>query len=208
MEQYCGAEKENKGMESGKKPLTGFSKEEIAAEMVANERLVRSEAAKCAAKWGRKVDEDLLQEARFGLWQGLRRFDRSRGTATSTCVVPWIRKYVYEELRRQIRHGVLFGASLQDPVGKGEETTLADLYADEKAVTPFQATDEDEMLECALERLAQLPAEDREVVELHFGLRDGTRHTLTEIAKTRGVVVQRIHFRLHRAIRRLRISAA
>ena len=208
MEKNCGAENGKKGMTNRKKPLMGFGKEEIAAEMVANERLVVSVAAKCAAKWGRKVDEDLLQEGRFGLWNALVRFDLSRGKKLSTYAVPWIRKFVFAELRRQIRHGALIGASLQAPIRKGEETTLADLYADEKAVTPFEATDEEEMLERAFEHLAELSAEDREVVELHLGLRDGTPHTLTEIAKMRGVVVQRIHFRLHRALRRLRVSAA
>ena len=208
MERYCGAENGQKGMENGKKLSAGFTAEEVAAELAANDRLVRSEAAKCALAWGRKVDEDVLQEGRIGLWNALVRFDRNRGKKISTYAVPWIRKHVYAELRRQIRHGALFAASLQDPVGGEGEATLADLHADDEAVNPFEATDEEEMLALAQERLEELPAEDREVVEMHFGLRDGMRHTLTEIAKSRGVVVQRIHFRLHRAIRRLRVSAA
>ena len=46
------------------------------------------------------------------------------------------------------------------------------------------------------------------MVERYFGLRNGKRSTLSELAGERGVSAQRIHVRLHRALGRLRAASA
>ena len=85
---------------------------------------------------------------------------------------------------------------------------LGDLRADAAAPDPFQAMAEENLLERVFERLAELSAEDREVVELFFGIRGRKRASLSDIARARGVTPQRIHVRLHRALRRLRAACA
>ena len=107
-----------------------------------------------------------------------------------------------------IGHGRTFVASLDEPVGEDGETTLGDLRADAAAPDPFQAMAEENLLERVFERLAELSAEDREVVELFFGIRGRKRASLSDIARARGVTPQRIHVRLHRALRRLRAACA
>ena len=194
--------------DNGMTETAGFTPAEIDAAMALHEGLVRKVAGQYLGGWGRKADDDLLQEGRFGLWQGLRRYDRNRGTEVSTCVVPWIRKYILAELGRRGKYGATFVASLQDPVGEDGERTRGDLYADEAAADPFEAAGEEEALERVREHLADLSADDRDVVERYFGLRNGKRSTLSELAGERGVSAQRIHVRLHRALGRLRAASA
>lgn len=208
METACGEERETNGMTEMTNERAGFTPAEIDAAMASNEGLVRMVAARCLRNGVPAADEDLLQEGRIGLAKALRRFDRSRRTALSTYAVPWIRKHVLAELARRARHGRTFVASLDEPVGEDGETTLGDLRADMAAPDPFQATAEENLLERVFERLAELSAEDREVVELFFGIRGRKRASLSDIARARGVTPQRIHVRLHRALRRLRAACA
>jgi|YelNatPaOPRAMG01_1025707.scaffolds.fasta_scaffold169145_1 DNA-binding CsgD family transcriptional regulator len=52
--------------------------------------------------------------------------------------------------------------------------------------------------------LGDLDRREREVVELHYGLRDGRKHTLAEIAAEWGVSRERVRQIKARALRRLR----
>lgn len=84
-------------------------------------------------------------------------------------------------------------SAIQDPlsldmvVGDQEDTTLGELIVDEIALTPH------ERAEKTLEReridgwLAQLGDRERTVIELRFGLRDGRRWTLKEVAELLGL---------------------
>ena len=104
-------------------------------------------------------------------------------------------------------HGAAVKAALGERALIAPEN-LRDIRADAAAPDPFQATAEENLLERVFERLAELSAEDREVVELFFGIRGRKRASLSDIARARGVTPQRIHVRLHRALRRLRAACA
>lgn len=184
-----------------------LTEEEINEGMKAHEGLVRTMAARLAAAWGKKVDDDLLQAGRMGLWDGLKRYDKSRGTKQTTYVAWWVRRGILCELEKRRRYAAFFPASLQDPAGDEGGATLADLHADNLVADPGDEAGWEEMREAVLRRLATLRAGDRETVELHYGLKDGIPRTLKEIAAKRGVSTTRVHKVLHRALAALRPPA-
>jgi hypothetical protein len=57
-----------------------------------------------------------------------------------------------------------------------------------------------------VEAFARLGPEDREAVERHYGLGRSTPESLTDIARSFGVSVHRIRFRIRTALRRLRLT--
>ena len=177
-----------------------LTEEEIDEGMKAHEGLVRHLAGRMAGARGGEADDDLLQEGRVGLWEGLRRFDKARCMQQSTYVGWWIRRNILRELERRRRYGGFFAASLQDPVGEDGETTRGDLYADTQAADPAEETDWEEALEGVRERMATLRPGDREAVELYFGLKDGTPRTYKEVAESRGYSTTRAHKVVRRAL--------
>ena len=184
-----------------------LTKEEINEGMKAHEGLVRTMAARLAGAWDKEADDDLLQAGRIGLWEGLRRYDKSRGVRQTTYAGFWVRRGILRELESRRKYADLFPASLQDPAGDEGEATLADLHADALVADPGDEAEREEMQEAVLQRLAALRPVDRETVELHYGLRDGIPRTLREIAAKRGVSTARVHKVLHLALAALRPPA-
>ncbi len=180
-----------------------LSQEEIDMEMTVHEGLVRRLADRIAGGCGAEVDDDLLQEARIGLWKGLRRFDKARGLQQSTYVAWWIRRGIFRELEQRRRYTRFFTASLQDPVGEDGDATLGDLYANTQAADPAEESGWEDEREAVRERMETLRPGDRETLELYYGLRDGTPRTLKEVGRLRGVSTTRVHKIICRARDRL-----
>lgn len=184
-----------------------LSEEEIDEGMKAHEWLVRHLACRIAGGSGAQADDDLLQEGRIGLWEGLKRYDKARGNRQSTYVAWWIRRGILRELERRRRYAGLFTESLQDPVGE-DGATREDLYADTLAADPGDEAEREEALAEVRERMATLRGGDREAVELYYGLKDGKNRTLRDVAKLRGVSTTMVHKVLNRALDGLRPQPA
>lgn len=184
-----------------------LAEEEINEGMKTHEGLVHTMATRLAGARGQEADDDLLQAGRIGLWEGLKRYDKSRGVRQTTYVGFWVRRGILRELEKRRKYADFFPASLQDPAGGEGDTTLADLHADRLAADPGDEAGREEMREAVLRRLAALRPVDRETVELHYGLADGIPRTLKEIATKRGVSTARVHRVLHRALAALRPPA-
>ncbi|MFP3975873.1 MAG: sigma-70 family RNA polymerase sigma factor [Dehalococcoidia bacterium] len=80
--------------------------------------------------------------------------------------------------------------SLETPIGDDEDSRLADFIEDSRATPPDVAYYLllREQLEQALE---QLPARERKVIRMRFGLEDGHSHTLDEVGRELGVTRER-----------------
>jgi len=201
MDKYCGGEKD--GMVTAVEPMVGKTGEGEVKMLMDNMGLVYREAWKFAPRGAKAPDEDLVQIGRIALWEAVKRFDAARGAKFSTYAVPCIRNRMLNELEKQNRRRALIGASLQDPAGEDGSATLADLYADEAAETPFEAAEWEETAARVRQEVEKLPESDREVVEARFGLRGGEPRSLAEIAQDRGVSPQRVHKVCHRGLDRL-----
>jgi RNA polymerase primary sigma factor len=82
--------------------------------------------------------------------------------------------------------------SLETPIGEEEDTHLGDFIEDSDAVVPLDAASFillQEQLESVLHTLS---IREKKVIQLRFGLHDGTPRTLEEVGKEFGVTRERI----------------
>ncbi|MGQ9778259.1 MAG: RNA polymerase sporulation sigma factor SigK [Bacillota bacterium] len=131
--------------------------------------------------------EDLISIGTIGLIKGIDTFKRDRNTRLATYAARCIENEILMHLRaaKKSRHD----AMLSDPIGadkEGNELTLLDVLDTGSEVVPeeVEAKMEEERLR---ERLARLGKRERLVLELRYGLRDGTAKTQREIAKLLGI---------------------
>ena len=188
--------------------------EEAVRRLVAdNLNLVRKEARRQAAKWAgdepagvqEELCRDLVQAGVAGLRRAADGFRPELGYKFSTYAMPWIRKTIGEEARKW--RETYTHASLDAPVGEEGEATGHDLYADEGAADPSEAADAESLREYAHRLLATLPARDRAMVEMRFGIATGVPATLREVGKAFGVSTTRADKVINRALLRLRAAA-
>lgn len=93
--------------------------------------------------------------------------------------------------------------SLDLRVGEGQDTELQDLLEDTSSSIEDYANHQS-LRECLDEMLYELTPQQREVVNLHFGLSDGRELTLTEVAKRMDISHTRVRQLQRQAIARLR----
>jgi RNA polymerase primary sigma factor len=85
-----------------------------------------------------------------------------------------------------------FPLSLEKPIGEDEDAKLGDLVEDELADSPFDLASRSLRCDVIEQALSALPARERLVIELRFGLHDGQPRTLDEVGRTLGVTRERI----------------
>ncbi len=94
--------------------------------------------------------------------------------------------------------------SLETPIGEEEDSHLGDFLKDEGSLSPEEYTENEILKEEIKEVLMSLQAREQEVLELRFGLVDGTCHTLEEVGKRFNVTRERIRQIEAKALRKLR----
>ena len=82
--------------------------------------------------------------------------------------------------------------SLEKPIGEEEESELGDFVEDQTAVSPFELASESRRRENVHKALCALPAREREVIEMRFGLTGGRPRTLEEVGRAFNVTRERI----------------
>jgi RNA polymerase primary sigma factor len=91
-------------------------------------------------------------------------------------------------LRAVGRHPV----SLSDSLGEEGERSIEDFLSDQHSPTPGEDADAHLLKERIHEVLRSLAPREREVLELRYGLKDGTPRTLDEVARQYGITRERI----------------
>jgi len=94
--------------------------------------------------------------------------------------------------------------SLHDPIGGDGERLLEDFLSDRSTVNAGERVDRHLLQERIVEVLKSLAPREREVIELRFGLRDGTPKTLDEVAQVYGITRERIRQIEARGLSKLR----
>ncbi len=82
--------------------------------------------------------------------------------------------------------------SLEKPIGDDEYSELGDLVADDTVESPFETASDNLQRENVRRALDTLPAREREVLELRYGLKGQRPLTLEEVGQAFGVTRERI----------------
>jgi RNA polymerase primary sigma factor len=82
--------------------------------------------------------------------------------------------------------------SLEKPVGDEDESELGDFVADESVEQPYDAATQNLQREDVQRVLDALPARERQVIELRYGLRGHEPLTLEEVGRAFGVTRERV----------------
>jgi len=99
---------------------------------------------------------------------------------------------VKEEDARSLRVVGRHPVSLNDPIGGDGERALEDFLSQNENPNPGEHVDAHLLRERISEVLRSLAPREREVIELRFGLKDGTPKTLDEVARQYGITRERI----------------
>lgn len=105
---------------------------------------------------------------------------------------------------REVRKIAQEPVSLETPIGEEEDSHLGDFIEDDSAIAPDEAANYTMLREQLNEILGGLNARERKVLELRFGLIDGTPRTLEEVGKEFSVTRERIRQIEAKALRKLK----
>ena len=95
--------------------------------------------------------------------------------------------------------------SLDKPVGDEEDSDLGDFVADDTAVEPFETASEHLRRDSVKRALSMLPAREREVLELRYGLNGHIPLTLEEVGDAFGVTRERIRQIENNTLKKLKV---
>ena len=94
--------------------------------------------------------------------------------------------------------------SLETPIGEEDDSHLGDFIKDESSMSPEEYATNEILKEEIKSVLMTLQVREQEVLELRFGLIDGTCHTLEEVGKKFNVTRERIRQIEAKALRKLK----
>lgn len=94
--------------------------------------------------------------------------------------------------------------SLEKPISDEDDSHLGDFLADERTMSPEEFATYEILKDELKEVLNTLTVREKEVLELRFGLFDGSSHTLEEVGKKFKVTRERIRQIEAKALRKLR----
>lgn len=127
------------------------------------------------------------------------------GTEPTTDELAAALRIAPEEVRVLQAAGHRHLVSLDTPLGDDPaDGTVQELLRDRESPALAEAIDRQLLRERVSEVLRCLATRDREVIELRFGLRDGTPRTLDEVAREFGITRERVRQIEKRAMDRLR----
>lgn len=155
----------------------------------ARDRLIRHNlrlVAHIAKKYyAADTPEDLISTGSIGLIKAVNTFDPARGIKFSTYASRCIENEMRMQFRRQRRVPPM--VSLQEPLEAGQDggLTLIDAIPDD---VPLQESLEQRDLARRLSaRLSRLPARERQVLALRYGLGGAAPHTQLQVAQKLGL---------------------
>lgn len=105
---------------------------------------------------------------------------------------------------KQLRGMITRTTSLEAPIGKDGRGQFVDLIADESSASATEEIAQVLRQERVEELLTKMNPREKEVLSLRYGLKDGTTHTLNEIAQKFGITRERVRQIENAAMRKLR----
>ena len=94
--------------------------------------------------------------------------------------------------------------SLETPIGEEEESHLGDFIVDQNGISPSDAVINLNLREQTAQVLKTLTPREEKIIQMRFGLEDGSEHTLEEVGQNFAVTRERIRQIEAKALRKLR----
>ena len=94
--------------------------------------------------------------------------------------------------------------SLETPIGEGGDSQLSDLIEDRAGISPADAVIHVNLKERTEHVLRTLSPREEKIIQMRFGLEDGSEHTLEEVGRSFDVTRERIRQIEAKALRKLR----
>ena len=151
---------------------------------------------------------DLIQEGNIGLIKAVDMFDPAKGNRLSTLARFWVEKYILRFLRDKQEDCV----SLDMPVGDSEETLLLSetiedkgtIMGDQGIKNIDKVIEWEEQKKDLIETSSALPAREKQVLRLLYGLGLHDGYSVTEAAQILGISKVRVCELRDRALRKMR----
>ena len=93
--------------------------------------------------------------------------------------------------------------SIDSPTGDGDEGSFGDLLENAQAAQPYEELVRQELIDAMEHLLSALNERQQQILRLHFGMVDGTCHSLEQISKLLGVSKERVRQIEQQAIAKL-----
>ena len=168
-----------------------YAKLAAAGDKKAKEKLITSNipfVAYCAKSYRGKglSDEDLISEGTIGLIEAVNRFDYTKGFRLLTYAKFWIRRYLNLAVQNYISknpHLLSLDATYNSD---GDESTFLSNLADTENLSVEEECENNLQTEKLWSAINGLRPEEREVVILHYGLKNQEEHSFSEIGALKG----------------------
>ena len=98
--------------------------------------------------------------------------------------------------------------SLETPVGEDNDNELGDLLEDQMLPSPLEITAHYRLQEYVAHALQDLSERERAILQLRYGLLDGTSHSLAEIGELLHVSRERVRQIEMKALQKLRVKSS
>ena len=99
---------------------------------------------------------------------------------------------ISEDEMKSLRHISRQPVSIHEPLGGDGDRALEDFIKDASVTAPGEHADAQMLRDRLVEVMRSLAPREREVIELRYGLKDGTPKTLDEVARQYGITRERI----------------
>ena len=154
--------------------------------------------------------EDLISIGTIGLIKAIGTYRRDRNIRLATYASRCIENEILMHIRKIA--GQKTEVSLEEPInmdGEGNELLLSDILGTDEDVV-FRGLEEDVDIQCLRQALARLPAREKEIVTMRYGLEGRQELTQKEVAQRMGIsqsyisrLEKRIMLRLRKELDRL-----
>ena len=98
--------------------------------------------------------------------------------------------------------------SLETTVGEDDDNELGDFLEDQVLQSPTEITAQHQLQEYVADALQDLSERERGILQLRYGLLDGTSHSLTEVGERLHVSRERVRQIETKALQKLRVKSS
>jgi len=95
-------------------------------------------------------------------------------------------------------------SSLDKKIGEDEDTSVGDMQAEDDGRSAEDYVEDEDTRNRLRAAIDSLPEREKNIVELRYGLKDGTSHSLEEIGNMYGLTRERIRQIINRSLKKLR----